>query len=110
MLKSKRYLYVGFTCHQCIEKILKAYFIFKTGENPPYTHNLFKLANDSGLYILLSEKQKLHLDILEPLNIETRYPTYKEQLFKKLSKEKCAEIIEQTKSLQSWIKKKLSKN
>lgn len=24
MLKSKRYLYVGFMCHQSIEKILKA--------------------------------------------------------------------------------------
>ncbi|GAB1450544.1 hypothetical protein MASR2M47_06000 [Draconibacterium sp.] len=26
MLSSKRYLYVGFMCHQTIEKILKAYF------------------------------------------------------------------------------------
>lgn len=27
MLQSKRYLYVGFMCHQTIEKIFKAYFI-----------------------------------------------------------------------------------
>ncbi|HMT12966.1 MAG TPA: HEPN domain-containing protein, partial [Ignavibacteria bacterium] len=26
MLEGKRYLYVGFMCHQAIEKILKAYF------------------------------------------------------------------------------------
>jgi HEPN domain-containing protein len=27
MLQSKRYLYVGFMCHQTIEKAFKAYFI-----------------------------------------------------------------------------------
>ena len=27
MLESKRYLYVGFTAHQSIGKILKAYFV-----------------------------------------------------------------------------------
>lgn len=27
MLKSKRYLYVGFMAHQAIEKIFKAYFV-----------------------------------------------------------------------------------
>ena len=29
MLNSKRFLYVGFMCHQTIEKVFKAYF-FKT--------------------------------------------------------------------------------
>ena len=28
MLKGKRFLYVGFMCHQVIEKILKGYFVF----------------------------------------------------------------------------------
>ena len=27
MFKGSRYLYVGFMCHQVIEKILKAYFV-----------------------------------------------------------------------------------
>ncbi|MCX6270368.1 MAG: HEPN domain-containing protein [Bacteroidetes bacterium] len=40
MLRSKRYLYVGFMCHQSIEKILKAYFSFIFWEIPPFTHNL----------------------------------------------------------------------
>jgi hypothetical protein len=30
---------------------------------------------------MLTEEQKDFIDMLEPLNIETRYPTYKEQLF-----------------------------
>ena len=41
MFISKRYLYVGFMCHQTIEKILKAYFVSKYIVNPPFTHKPF---------------------------------------------------------------------
>jgi hypothetical protein len=58
MLETGRYLYVGFMCHQSIEKILKAYFIKTTFDNPPYTHNLLKLARESGCYDLFNENQK----------------------------------------------------
>ena len=34
MFETKRYLYVGFMCHQTIEKILKAYWS-KVSEEPP---------------------------------------------------------------------------
>ncbi len=45
--------------------------------------------------------------MIEPLNIEARYPTYKERLLKSLIESKCIEIIEKTKDLQKWIKEKL---
>ena len=45
--------------------------------------------------------------MLEPLNIETRYPSYKEQLFKSLTEERCNAILEKTRILQEWIKEKL---
>ncbi len=44
MLKGKRFLYVGFMCHQVVEKILKGYYVFVKGENPPYSHSLNYLA------------------------------------------------------------------
>ncbi len=44
MLEGKRFLYVGFMCHQAIEKILKGYYVFVHGDNPPYTHRLGYLA------------------------------------------------------------------
>ncbi len=44
---------------------------------------------------------------VEPLNIEARYPSYKERLMKSLTKEYCAELLSQTKELQLWIKNKL---
>lgn len=35
MLKTKRFLYVGFMCHQVIEKALKAYYWQKKRERNP---------------------------------------------------------------------------
>ena len=107
MLNSKRYLYVGFMCHQVIEKMLKGYYSAKNADTPPYTHNLKHLANKTDIYDTLTEEQKDTIDLLLPLNIEARYPTYKEQLLRSLSNEKCIEIIEKTKSLKEWIEKQL---
>ena len=46
------------------------------------------------------------IDRLEPLNIEARYPSYKERLMKSLSKEYCQQLLKDTKELQQWIKNK----
>jgi HEPN domain-containing protein len=107
MLKNKRYLYVGFMCHQTIEKIFKAYFVRLKNETAPYTHALSYLAKKGEFYDLFSEEQRDFIDMLEPLNIETRYPSYKERLFRSLTDAKCTEILNNTKQLQQWIKQKL---
>jgi len=109
MLEGKRYLYVGFMCHQVIEKILKGYYIFINNQNPPYTHNLFYLIKQCKLYEELSEKQKNLIDTLEPMNISSRYPEDKKKLLKALNRNKCIKIINETMELWKWIKKKLSK-
>ncbi len=82
MLTAKRFLYVGFMCHQAIEKLLKAYYVSECDETPPYIHNLSRLASMSSLYHEMSEDQKDLLDTLEPLNIEARYPTHKDMILK----------------------------
>jgi len=106
MLKTGRYLYVGFMCHQSIEKILKAYFNSVNDEPAPFTHSLTHLAKKSNLYEQFSEELIDFLDILEPLNIEARYPSYKERLLKSLTKERCEFILENTKMLKLWITEK----
>ena len=107
MLNSKRYLYVGFMCHQTIEKILKAYFNSINPDPAPFTHSLSYLAKKSNIYDLFSEDQKDFIDLLEPLNIESRYPSHKEKLLQSLSETRCLEILTKTKQLQEWIKQKL---
>ena len=104
MLQTNRFLYVGFMCHQVIEKILKACYIHKLSEIPPFTYSLSNLANKCNIYNLFSEEQKNFIDILEPMQIEGRYPSQKDKLFKSLSEVKCLEILNQTKELQLWIK------
>jgi HEPN domain-containing protein len=107
MLQSKRYLYVGFMCHQTIEKILKAYYIKSKCEAAPFSHSLSYLAKKGDFYESFSEQQKEFIDQIEPLNIEARYPSHKERLLKSLTEDKCAEIIKKTKELHLWIKEKL---
>ena len=107
MLESSRYLYVGFMCHQAIEKIFKALYLKQTGKNPPHTHNLSYLAKKAGIIDAFSESQADCLDILEPLNIEARYPSQKERLFKSLNHDRCCEILNNTMELQAWAKTKL---
>lgn len=107
MFESKRLLYVGFMCHQTIEKAFKAYYIFLKSDVAPYSHSLSYLAKKGDFYELFSEEQKDFIDQIEPLNIEARYPSHKEKLLKSLTENKCIEIINETKKIQGWIKEKL---
>jgi HEPN domain-containing protein len=107
MFETKRYLYVGFMCHQIIEKLLKAYYVRSRNQDPPYTHNLRFLADETGISNEIDEETLLFIISLQPLNIEGRYPTYKESLLKILTDEKCKSFIEKTKEFFEWIKLKL---
>lgn len=107
MNDSKRFLYVGFMCHQVMEKVLKAYYVKSQVGNPPHTHNLMLLAEKSGIYDEMTDKQKDFLDFLEPLNIEARYPTTKEKLLTILNEQKCQELIKRTDGELEWVMKKL---
>lgn len=89
MLETKRYLYVAFMCHQTIEKILKAYWSKVLEEPPLKIHSLSRLAEKSGLDKEMSEEQMDFIDELEPLNIEARYPSYKERLLRSLTSERA---------------------
>lgn len=107
MLQSRRYLYVGFMCHQTIEKAFKAYFTKLNPEMAPFTHSLSFLAKKGEFYESFTDQQKEFIDQIEPLNIEARYPSHKERLLRSLTDSKCTEIIQKTRELQLWIKQKL---
>jgi HEPN domain-containing protein len=107
MFQSKRYLYVGFMCHQSIEKAFKAYYSKLKSETAPLSHSLPFLAKKGDFYEKFSEKQKEFLDQIEPLNIEARYPSHKERLLKSLTDVKCLEIIHNAREIQKWIKERL---
>ena len=109
MYDTGRWLYVGFMCHQVVEKVLKAYWSQMREDIPPYTHNHKQLAVGCGLYDVMTESQKDFIATIAAFNIQARYPEYKEQLLKVLNKSTCRDVIEQTNELQLWIRKRLSK-
>lgn len=107
MFRTGRWLYVGYMCHQVIEKIFKAFWCIRKEEQPPYSHNLINLAQSCGLGQMLDEDQKEFISQIMPLNIEARYPSYKQAIGKLLSEEKCQDILDKTKELQQWVKRML---
>ena len=61
------------------------------------------------LYDEMAEEHQDLIDVLEPLNIEARYPTHKERLLKELTDLKCRSLLLETEAMFSWIKDKLMK-
>jgi len=107
MLNTGRYLYVGFMCHQVIEKIFKAVYSKSKEDTPPYTHDIEYLALKSGFYETLSNEQQDFIGELNPLNIEARYPEYKQEISKILTPLKCDNLLKETTKLQLWTKEML---
>jgi HEPN domain-containing protein len=107
LFQGGHYLYVGFMCHQVIEKIFKAAYAKLKEDTPPFIHNLVVLAEKSGFDHELSGEQKRFIAALNPLNIEARYTEYKSKIAQQLTPSRCTEILEQTKILQLWIKEKI---
>ena len=107
MLSGGRFLYVGFMCHLTMEKVLKAVIVNTQEDNPPKIHDLVKLAKQGGVYDDMSEAQKDFLELLLPLNIEARYPSYKSSLAAALNQERCKMILDETEALVQWLETKL---
>jgi len=109
LLEGEKYLYSGFMCHLAVEKALKAVIArdCTDDEIPPKWHNLTKLAIRANIFEKMSGEQQDFLEDLNPLQIEARYPEYKNKIAEKLSKENCVKLIENTEEILNWIKKQL---
>ena len=59
-------------------------------------HHLVNLAESVGIFDVLSENQRNLLNELNPLNIEARYPEYKERIEKTLTAETSARLFRET--------------
>jgi HEPN domain-containing protein len=109
LLKSKRFLHMGFFCNMVAEKALKAVITEHTGEIPPKIHDLAKLANKASIWEILSDEQRELFKKLTPLQIEARYPEYKERVAATLTKDFCKKILSETEAFLCWIKHRLEK-
>ena len=102
---SRDYHWSLFIGHIVIERLLKACVVRETKKHAPFTHDLTKLANLSGLDF--TEEYLDWLDTITTFNMNARYDSYKEAFYKKCMYDFTFEWIEKIKILQSWIKEKL---
>lgn len=97
--------YAPHYCHQAVEKLLKAIIVVLTNDNPPYIHNLIRLANLTKLDLL--DEHKTILASLNPHYIGTKYPEDIAKMFRLYNKKKVEEIYEETKKIYQWLKKQI---
>jgi HEPN domain-containing protein len=106
LFNGRKLLFSGFMCHLAVEKALKAR-MESIGIAPAKIHNLNRLAELGNVLHLMIEDQTELLDILNPLQIEARYPAYKQQIGSVLTTEQCAALIQQSKEMIEWIEAQL---
>ena len=102
MLETGRYDWCLFVGHLALEKTIKAIFVDRNDNNmPPKLHNLVRLAELSA--IELDDEQKFLLDKINDFNIQTRYPDYKLDFYKRCTKEYANEYFSRIKELYGWF-------
>ncbi len=104
MYKLGHYSWSLFLWHLVIEKIIKC-LIVKKGKEVLLVHDLVRLASIAELS--LTEEQKLILREITTFNIEARYDDYKEQFYKKATREYAAIWRGNSKEMYKWIKEQL---
>ncbi len=102
LVKSTDYLWALFIGHLVVEKLLKAYYVKTVNDNPPWIHQLLRLAEKMDL--LLTEEQKDTLLLITTFNINVRYPDYKYEFYKKCTKKYTETNIAKIKELRLWLK------
>jgi HEPN domain-containing protein len=105
--KTKNYVAVLFYLHLSIEKIIKAFYVYKKNNHAPFSHNLLYLSKESGLDV--TEKDILLLSEINEFNLESRYPDEKFSIYKKAGKTFTGKYLKEGKKLREWISEKLRK-
>ena len=105
LFESKDYSWSLFLGHLVIEKLLKANVVKKTHEYPKPIHDLVRLANAGEL--TCSNEQLDILDTITTFNINARYEDFKQEFFRRCTKEFTETWINYIKELRQWIKSQL---
>ena len=101
LFEKEDYPYALFFGHLTIEKLLKAIYVNKFDEPPPYTHRLTYLAEKIELEIS-TERQEL-LEIITDFNLESRYLDEKFSFHKKCNKEFTQTNLKKIEEIREWL-------
>jgi len=99
------YSYTLFFGHLAVEKMLKALYVIKIGEQPPYIHNLLRLAEK--VEIPVTDVRKDQLIRITAYNLESRYPDDKRSFRRKCNQEFTQKELAEIKEVFEWLKSML---
>lgn len=102
LFEKKHYTWSLFIGHLVLEKLLKALYTQSYSVNPPFTHDLYRLAEQCPLE--LTEEQKDDLDTISTFNIQARYDDYKMEFYNKCTKEFTKKWINTITEWRSWLR------
>ena len=105
LFDSKDYHWALFMGHLVIEKLLKGKIVKDTNQHAPFSHDLRKLRKISGLK--LDEEKIKWLDTITTFNLNARYDDYKQEFYRKCTKDFTSQWIDNIKTLRQWIKERL---
>lgn len=101
LFEKQDYSYSLFFAHLTLEKILKAFFVFRNDQTPPMTHRLTYLAEKSSLD--LSNDHLELLEIVNDFNLEARYPDEKFSFYKKCTSEFTTLYLNKIEEFKTWL-------
>lgn len=106
LFEKKDFSYALFFGHLAVEKILKAIYVVRKREHPPYIHNLTRLAEISN--IKATEEQKDKFIKITTFNLEARYPDERRTFRKKCNEDFTKRELAQIEEVFKWLKSMLS--
>jgi HEPN domain-containing protein len=105
LFEKEDYPYALFFGHLTIEKILKAIYVDKLSETPPYTHRLVYLSEKISLR--LNEEQLELFETITDFNMEARYPDEKFSFKKRCTKDFTEKYLRKIKEIKEWLLKQI---
>jgi HEPN domain-containing protein len=99
------YPYSLFFGHLTIEKILKAIYVDRLNESPPYTHRLVYLAEKISLNPTVEQLELL--ETITDFNMEARYPDEKFSFKKRCTKDFTEKYLRDIQVIREWLLKKI---
>ncbi|MCX5884588.1 MAG: HEPN domain-containing protein [Proteobacteria bacterium] len=103
LFEKRDYSYSLFLGHLTIEKILKAIYVDRLNDTPPYTHRLIHLAEKASLE--LTDEQSELLETITDFNLEARYPDEKFAFKKKCTKSFTENYLKKIEGMRKWLLK-----
>lgn len=101
--EKKKLLYAAFHLQQCQEKVLKGIFVFQGLGQPPYLHDLSRLADAIKPVFPIEDRFYAFFASLNPFYIRARYPDYKKFIEKSLDETRIDDLQNTGKETLLWL-------